>query len=91
MLSDFFGWTGSALFAICGLPQAAQSYREKHSDGLNWYFLLAWFFGELFTLLYIWPKSDWPLIANYSVNMVMLCVILYYKINPTGRQVIASV
>ena len=41
---------GSLLFALCGLPQAIQSYKDKNSDGLNWLFIIAWFFGEIFTL-----------------------------------------
>lgn len=80
---EIFGWIGSALFAVCGLPQALQSYKDKHSNGLNWFFLLAWFFGELFTLAYIYPKADYPLIANYLINLIFLAVILWYKIFPT--------
>lgn len=79
---ELLGWIGAILFAICGLPQALQSYRDKHSRGLNWAFLLAWFFGEIFTLIYVYPKSDIPLLVNYSVNLVFLIVILWYKIFP---------
>ena len=79
---EFFGWTGSILFAVCAFPQALQVYRQGHADGLDWFFLLAWFFGELFTLAYISPKGDIPLISNYIVNICFLCVILRYKISP---------
>ncbi|CAB4174966.1 COG4095 Uncharacterized conserved protein [uncultured Caudovirales phage] len=79
---EIIGWIGSVLFAICGLPQAIQSYNEGHSDGLNWLFILPWLFGELFTLIYIIPKGDMPLIFNYVLNLVFLLVILYYKIKP---------
>lgn len=81
---EIFGWIGSALFAMCGLPQAAQSAREGHSRGLSWLFLLMWFFGEVFTLVYVWPKMDVPLLANYCTNMVFLLVILFYKLFPRG-------
>ena len=77
---EIIGWLGSILFAICGFPQAIQSIREGHSKGLGWPFLLMWFFGELLTIIYIWPKSDWPLLFNYSMNMVFLIVIIRYKI-----------
>lgn len=77
---EYIGWVGSILFAACGLPQAVQSYRLGNSDGLAWSFLLMWFFGELFTLIYIIPKADYPLIFNYIVNMVFLLVIIKFKI-----------
>ncbi len=80
MNTEFFGWLGSALFAICGLPQALQSIKDGHSRGLNWFFLLAWLFGEVFTIIYIWPKMDLPLLANYSVNLIFLMIMLKYKI-----------
>ena len=77
---EYIGWIGSILFAICGLPQALQSFKQGHSNGLTWSFLLMWFFGELFTLIYIIPKQDWPLIFNYTMNMGFLLVILKFKI-----------
>lgn len=79
---EIFGWIGSILFAVCGLPQALQSYRDGNSDGLNWFFLLAWFFGEIFTMVYILPKGDIPLISNYVINICFLVVILRYKMVP---------
>jgi len=77
---ETIGWIGSILFALCGFPQALQSYKDKHSNGLNWPFILMWLFGEILTLIYIWPKSDYPLIFNYSLNLIFLLVIIYYKI-----------
>ena len=79
---EFFGWVGSALFALCGMPQAIKSAQDGHSEGLSWMFLLMWFFGEVFTLVYIIPKMDMPLLANYVVNLGFLGVILYFKIFP---------
>lgn len=79
-MNEFFGWIGSALFAICGLPQALQSIKDGNSRGLNWFFLLAWFGGEIFTIIYVWPKMDLPLLANYAVNLIFLGIMLKYKI-----------
>lgn len=78
---DVIGWLGSALFAVCGLPQAIQCAREGHARGLNWFFLLAWFGGECLTIIYVYPKMDLPLLANYAVNMVFLIIMLRYKIS----------
>lgn len=77
---ELIGWMGAVLFAICGLPQAVQCAREGHARGLNWFFLLAWFWGEVFTIIYVWPKADYPLLFNYFLNLVFLLVILRYKI-----------
>lgn len=79
---EYIGWTGALLFAICGLPQAYQSWRDGHSRGLNWFFLLAWAGGEVLTVIYVWPKGDVPLLTNYFVNGIFLVIMLYYKIYP---------
>jgi len=74
------GWLGSILFALCGLPQAIQSWRDGHSRGLAWGFIGAWLGGELLTIAYVWPKADWPLLFNYFVNLIFLFVMLRYKL-----------
>ncbi len=79
---EYIGWIGSILLAFCGLPQAIESYRTKNSDGLTWGLLLMWFVGEIFTIIYILPKWHWPLIFNYTANIVFISIILYYKIKP---------
>lgn len=76
------GWLGSICLAISGIPQAWMSYREKHSHGMSWAFLLLWAFGEIFALAYVYDKLDLPLLLNYSVNILILSVILFYKISP---------
>ena len=79
---ETIGWIGSILLAFCGLPQAIESYRTKNSDGLTWSFLLMWGVGEIFTIIYILPKWHWPLIFNYTANLIFISIILYYKIKP---------
>ena len=76
------GWIGSILLAFCGLPQAIESYKTKSSEGLTWGFISMWFIGEIFTIIYVFPKMDLPLLFNYTLNMVFLLVMLYYKIKP---------
>ena len=79
---EIIGYIGSILLAICGLPQAIESYKTKSSEGLTWGFILLWFFGEIFTFAYILPKMDLPLLINYSANLIFLIIILYFKIFP---------
>jgi uncharacterized protein with PQ loop repeat len=75
------GWIGAILFAICGIPQAYQCYKQKHAHGLSWPFLLTWFGGEVLTLVYIFlkPTLDIPLVFNYVFNLLALLIIFYYK------------
>jgi uncharacterized protein with PQ loop repeat len=79
---DIIGYIGSIMLAICGLPQAIESYKTKSSEGLTWGFLALWFFGEILTFVYVLPKMDLPLLINYSANLLFLSVIIYYKIKP---------
>ena len=79
---DYIGWLGSILLALCGLPQAIESYKTKSSAGLTWGFILMWFIGEIMTFIYIVPTLTWPLIFNYSANIIFLIIIIYFKIRP---------
>ncbi len=75
------GWLGACLLALCGLPQAVQSFRTKSSKGISWMFLTLWGLGELFTLFYVFSKVDvLPLVMNYCLNIVFISVIFYFKI-----------
>lgn len=81
---EMIGWIGSLFLAFCGIPQAWQSFRQKNSAGISREFLAMWFVGEIFTILYVFPKMDLPLLFNYSVNLVCLIIIGFYKIR--GRE-----
>lgn len=79
---EICGWLGSICLAICGIPQAFQSIKDKHSHGISWGFVLLWSLGEIFALAYVYDKLDLPLLLNYATNILILGIILYYKINP---------
>lgn len=78
------GWLGSLMLAFCGLPQAIKSFRDKHSNGLNYGFLILWTGGEILTLFAITKdaKSLIYLFFNYGTNLVFLTVIWFYKLFP---------
>lgn len=84
-LISWIGWLGGILFAICGIPQAYTCWKDKNSYGLSWLFLITWFLGEVLTLTYILCKDvyDWPLIFNYTFNLLALLVIFYFKFFPS--------
>ncbi len=79
---DIMGWLGSICLAICGIPQAWQSYKDKNSNGISWGFVILWTTGELLALAYVYDKLDLPLVMNYATNILILAIILYFKINP---------
>jgi uncharacterized protein with PQ loop repeat len=79
---ELSGIIGAVLFAFCGLPQAITCIKTGNSSGLSWTFLIMWFFGEIFTIIYILPKHDYILLGNYILNFVFLLIMLKYKIKP---------
>lgn len=82
---ELIGWIGSVLLAFCALPQAIKTYRDGHAEGLSLSFIAMWFFGEVLTLIYIYPAAQIPLIANYTANILIMLVIIKYKFFPTNK------
>lgn len=81
------GWIGGFCLAICSLPQVIDCYRRKNADGLSWLFLMLWIVGEVTTLVYIIlaDLDTWQLLFNYTLNLIGLSLILYYKLFPKRK------
>ena len=79
---EAFGVLGSILLGASALPQAIESYRSKNSDGLALGFVAMWWFGMVFMTIYIVPKGDMILIANYVANLILVTIIARYKLWP---------
>lgn len=77
---ETLGWIGCVLLALCGIPQAIKSIKDKHSRGISWSFILMWTLGEVLVLGYTIALGNWPLIVNYVANVLSCGVILFYKI-----------
>ena len=84
---EAIGWIGGICFSLCGLPQVLQCYRQKHAHGINMHFILLWLVGELLTLIYVIGSKIYsaPLIVNYVFNIMLICVILYYRVKPKSE------
>lgn len=76
---ETIGYLGGLLLAICGIPEVIRTIKDKRCH-LGWSFLLLWFFGEVFMEIYAFELSDFPLIFNYTFNLVLVGVMLIYKI-----------
>jgi uncharacterized protein with PQ loop repeat len=77
---EILGWIGGFCLAVCALPQAIKVFKEKNADGTSHAMLWLWMFGEVFTLIYVlFEKFSYPLLINYSLNIVFVAVIFYYK------------
>ncbi len=78
---ELIGWLGSIMFGICGFPQAYQCYKDGHAKGISGSFIWLWTGGEVFTFFYVamLPITSWPLIANYTINLISVITILRYK------------
>lgn len=79
---EVIAWIGSILLALCGIPQAIKSFREKHADGLSVVFILMWFGGEILVLIYTLHLRDWALVFNYAANIALISVLVRYKFWP---------
>jgi uncharacterized protein with PQ loop repeat len=74
---EIIGWIGAFLLATCGLPQMVKTLKEKKFEGLSLTFIIWWLLGEIFTLIYIlYTAFRWPLLFNYSINIIVCIVIL---------------
>jgi uncharacterized protein with PQ loop repeat len=84
LIIESIGWLGAIFFAICGIPQAYQSWKQGSSRELSGLFLFTWTMGELLMTLYVVLKHgfDGPLLFNYIGNLLALVVIIYYKVYP---------
>jgi len=86
-MNEVIGWVGSMMFAFCAWPQTALVYKQKHAEGLSGWFLFMWVMGEILCFIYVANavSPQYPLLANYAINFLMLLVIIYYKINPKNK------
>ncbi|OFX17944.1 MAG: hypothetical protein A2033_15315 [Bacteroidetes bacterium GWA2_31_9] len=85
MINEFVGWFGSIMLSICAIPQVIHTYKTKKAGDLSWGFLWLWFWGEIFTLIYI-VYSDMdtkiyhiPLYMNYVFNTLLVVYLIYAK------------
>lgn len=72
-----FGWLATICFTICAVPEAISAVTVG-SSGVPWSMLLLWGLGEIFAIVYITPKKDWPLLVNYVFNLICILTIIIW-------------
>ena len=76
---DLIGYVSGILLALCGLPEALRSIKNKRCD-IGWGLLLMWLGGELGLLIYELKTMDIPRLINYSCNILFISVMIWYKL-----------
>lgn len=83
MPDTYVAWlalVGAVLLGVCAIPQAVRSWRTKRADDVSWWFLSAWFFGDIALLLYgIETGLPLPIVLNNVVNAICIVVISWFK------------
>lgn len=79
---EIFGWLGSFLLVACSVPQLIKTIKTKNVQGVSLFFLILWFLGEFFSLVYILVYAHKrPLLINYGINLIItfMLIIFYMK------------
>jgi uncharacterized protein with PQ loop repeat len=80
---NILGVIASIILISSCIPQVAKSITDGHSDGLSWGLLSLWFLGLVLMGLYVaLSTSSLILIGNCLVQLALVSVLIYYKINP---------
>jgi len=79
-MADLIGWIGSIAFAICGIPQAWDCYKNRTARGINPLFVGLWLVGEICYVASVLMKFGWVnwMMFNYMANIFSIMVIIYY-------------
>ena len=72
------GLIGSLFLTFCAVPELYRTIKDKTCH-LGWGFVLMWFFGEILCFFYGLELSELPLIINYTFNLMVASLMLYYK------------
>lgn len=92
MVADSIGWIGSVAFAICGIPQAWECYKNRSARGINPAFVGLWLTGEVCYVISVLMKFGWVswMMFNYLANLFSIAIIVFYllidrKMNAQGE------
>lgn len=65
---------------IAPIPQMMRSIQYKNAKGIATYFLILWLIDKAFSLLLMIHLHEPTMILKYSIGLIFIGVITYYKI-----------
>ena len=82
MLTAALGWTATALFTICYIPQIIKTAKTKTVEGLSFALLFIQFIANIIALWYATRIAQAPLEIKYILGLVFLliCMGLYVQV-----------
>ena len=81
-MTNAIGWISNNLLAWCALPAVLDIIEKGTADGYSGVFLAMWLVGEILGVVYMvrQKKVLYPILFNYSVNILLISIIVYYKL-----------
>lgn len=73
------GLFGSLLLTFSAVPELIRTVKDKRCH-MGWGFLIMWFLGEVFCTVYGFKLNEIPLIINYTFNLFVSGLMVFYKI-----------
>ena len=81
-LADILGWTATALFTVCYIPQIIKTSKTQTIDGLSFRLLGISFVANIVALCYVTLIKQPPLQIKYVLALLFLsmCIYLYVRV-----------
>ncbi len=81
-IESILGWTATALFTLCYIPQIIKTLQTKTTEGLSFLLLFISFIANIVALVYATKIHQPPLQFKYTAALVFLsiCLYLYWKV-----------
>ena len=74
----YFGWMSTVFLILCSLPEIYSGLKTGQV-GATYGLLYLWLLGELTGLVYTIWRKDIPLIVNYTMNSILVGIIIVIK------------
>lgn len=87
-MADVIGWIGSVAFALCGIPQAWECFKNRSARGISPLFISLWLTGEVCYVVSVLMKFGWVhwMMFNYLANLFSIAVIIFFLMKDRGNR-----
>ncbi|MBI5469884.1 PQ-loop repeat-containing protein [Candidatus Kaiserbacteria bacterium] len=89
-LSAILGWTATALFTFCYIPQIYKTAKTQTVDGLSFWLLFISFIANIVALWYAFLINQAPLQVKYVGGLIFLgiCLYLYWRVARSSKRAV---